>query len=250
MEPPAGLTNTTKVTHVPVHLRSFKLPAPRPTIAPKVTQALAELGATHARLVMPTRENSSHLESLLDATTTLIETKKAVDRVEQDIRVIKARLGISESEGADKESSPMDVDESKEDKGGEREGRAQSIVSARSGRGRKQVRCFPVRCFRVLRPRSHVVPCRRPRLTLQHQCPHAQGPRDKRGDDFSLLYASHIIQHFQSIEQNRMMLHLPQSCENRRKKLTMTATFENHVIHRTLGNDDWNSLSSAMHKTV
>lgn len=97
---------------------------------------------------MPTRENCSQLESLLDATTALIETKKVVDRVEQDARVLKARLGIRESESADrdhKESTPMDVDESKEDKNGEGEGedRAQSVISARSGRSRKQVRSFP-----------------------------------------------------------------------------------------------------------
>ena len=93
---------------------------------------------------MPTREGCSQLESLLDATTALIETKKVVDRVEQDIRVLKARLGIRESESADrdaKESTPMDLGESKEERDGEVEGRAQSIVSVRSSRGRKQVRC-------------------------------------------------------------------------------------------------------------
>lgn len=130
---------------MPVHLRSFKLPVPKPTIAPKVTQALAELGITYSRLVMPTRENCSQLESLLDATTALIETKKVVDRVEQDIRVLKARLGIRESQSADrdpKESTPMDVDESKEVRDAEGEGRAQSVVSARSGRSRKLVRYF------------------------------------------------------------------------------------------------------------
>jgi DNA methyltransferase 1-associated protein 1 len=92
---------------------------------------------------MPTRENCAQLESLLDATTALIETKKVVDRVDQDIRVLKARLGIRESQSADrdpKESTPMDVDESKDVRDGE--GRAQSIVSARSGRSRKQVCCF------------------------------------------------------------------------------------------------------------
>jgi len=145
VEPSAGSTNTTKVTHVPVHLRSFKLPVPKATIAPKVTQVLVELGITHTRLVMPTRENSSQLESVLDATTALIETKKLVDRVEQDIRVLKARLGIRESQSIDREgkgSTPMDIDESKEDKDaeGEIEERAQSIVSARSGRERKQLR--------------------------------------------------------------------------------------------------------------
>ncbi|KAG8218672.1 hypothetical protein J3R82DRAFT_4338 [Butyriboletus roseoflavus] len=145
VEPPTGSTNTTKIIHAPVHLRSFKLPVPKATIAPKVAQALVELGITYTRLVMPTRENCSQLESLLDATTALIETKKVVDRVDQDIRVLKARLGIRESESADrdgKESTPMDVDESKEDKDaeGEVEGRAESIVSARSGRSRKQSR--------------------------------------------------------------------------------------------------------------
>ena len=96
---------------------------------------------------MPTRDNCTQLESLLDATTALIETKKVVDRVEQDIRVLKARLGIRESESVDrdaKESTPMDVDESKEDRDGdgEHKGRAESVASARSGRGRKQVCCL------------------------------------------------------------------------------------------------------------
>ncbi|KAF8842735.1 hypothetical protein BDN67DRAFT_947157 [Paxillus ammoniavirescens] len=142
LEPPASSTNTTKVTHVPVHLRTFKLPVPKAAILPKVTQALAELGVTHSRLVMPTRENCAQLESLLDATTALVETKKVVDRVEQDIRVLKARLGMRESQSVDgdgKESTPMDLDESKDDdKDGEVDGRFQSVVSARSGRGRKQ----------------------------------------------------------------------------------------------------------------
>ena len=177
------------MTHVPVHLRSFKLPVARATIAPKVTQALAELGVTHNRLVMPTRENSSQLESLLEATTALIETKKVVDRVEQDIRVLKTRLGISDSENADgdgNESSPMDVDESREDKDGEGEGRAQSVISARSGRSRKQVCYFLVDKFRrTERARSRAAPCRFPRLTLLHHYLHVQGPRGRRGGKFS-----------------------------------------------------------------
>ncbi|KAF9226646.1 hypothetical protein BS17DRAFT_775926 [Gyrodon lividus] len=142
VEPPPTSTNTTKVTHVPVHLRSFKLPIPKAAIAPKVTQALNELGITHARLVMPTRENCAQLESLLEATSALLETKKVVDRVEQDIRVLKARLGMRDSESANgdgKESTPMDLDEPRDgDKDGEVDGRSQSVVSARSGRGRKQ----------------------------------------------------------------------------------------------------------------
>jgi DNA methyltransferase 1-associated protein 1 len=139
-----------------VHLRSFKLPAPKAALLPKVTQALTELGINHTRLVMPTRENCARLESLIEATTALIDTKKVVDRVEQDIRVLRVRLGRA-SEGAEddgKEGTPMDVDgdagagadidadaDADADAEGEVDGRAQSILSTRSGRGRKQVRC-------------------------------------------------------------------------------------------------------------
>jgi DNA methyltransferase 1-associated protein 1 len=106
---------------------------------------------------MPTRESCAQLESLLDATTALVETKKAVDKVEYGIQVLKARLGIRTSEGADGNAvtgadagasagDAMDVDEGNE--GGEAEaeveaevddGRAQSVVSTRSTRSRKHV---------------------------------------------------------------------------------------------------------------
>jgi len=123
---------------------------------------MAELGIPHVRLVMPTRENCAQLESLLDATSALVETKKVVDRVDQEIRILKARLGRKASEGsADAEAdpdadgdadadgetntgtgtgaaTPMNVDDGEGDPG-----RAQSVVSTRSGRSgrsRKQVR--------------------------------------------------------------------------------------------------------------
>ncbi|KAH7931212.1 hypothetical protein BV22DRAFT_1027445 [Leucogyrophana mollusca] len=147
-DPPASSTPVQKTTHVPAHLRSFKIPLPKTAIAPKVTQALTELGVQHARLVMPTRENCMQIESLLDAATALVETKKVVDRVEQEIRVLRVRLGMRGSEGlegggeddADKEAdkgrgTPMEIDEGKEE-----EGRAQSVASTKSARGRKQSR--------------------------------------------------------------------------------------------------------------
>lgn len=142
VEPPTS--SIPKVTHVPVHLRSFKLPAPKAAILPKVTQALTELGINHMRLVMPTRENCARLESLIEASTVLVDTKKVVDRVEQDIRVLKVRLG-RQSEGLDedgKEGTPMEVDRGAGVDGDVEykvDDRAQSIVSTRSGRGRKQV---------------------------------------------------------------------------------------------------------------
>ncbi|OJA09305.1 hypothetical protein AZE42_03129 [Rhizopogon vesiculosus] len=141
VEPPPSAV--TKVTHVPVHLRSFKLPAPKAAILPKVTQALTELGINHTRMVMPTRENCARLESLIEASTALIDTKKIVDRVEQDIRVLRVRLG-RQSEGPEedtKEGTPMEVEGGADGEGEvkpEVDGRAQSIVSTRSGRGRKQ----------------------------------------------------------------------------------------------------------------
>lgn len=141
VEQPA--TSSTKITHVPVHLRSFKLPAPKAAVAPKVTQALAEIGVTYSRLVMPTRDNCNKLDSLLEATTSLIEIKKIVDKVDQDIRMLRARLGLRESEGADgrmKEFSPMHGDEVKDGTEGEVDGRAQSVASTKSARGRKQSR--------------------------------------------------------------------------------------------------------------
>ena len=61
---------------------------------------------------MPTRENLLHLESLTDATTLLLETKKNVDRVEQDIRVMKAKILRRDGQlGGDGGETPMDVDQ-------------------------------------------------------------------------------------------------------------------------------------------
>lgn len=110
---------------------------PKAAIAPKVTQALAELGISLSRLVMPTRDNVAQLESLLEATMALIEMKRVVDKVDYDIEVLRTQLGLIESENLRTER--MDIDENIVDETGN-DGRAQSISSARSGRGsRKQV---------------------------------------------------------------------------------------------------------------
>jgi DNA methyltransferase 1-associated protein 1 len=139
----------TKAAHQPAYLRSFKLPVPKAAIAPKVTAALAELGISHSRLVMPTRDNSLLLESLIDATSALAETKRLVDKAEYEIRLVKTRLGMRESEGAEGEGEAeggasqgdrMNIDEATE--GAEvvgEDGRAQSVVSTRSARSRKHV---------------------------------------------------------------------------------------------------------------
>ncbi|EIW82342.1 hypothetical protein CONPUDRAFT_54287 [Coniophora puteana RWD-64-598 SS2] len=121
-------------SHTAAHLRSYKLPAPKAAIAPKVNQTLIELNITYARLVMPTRENSLQLESLIETTTSLLETKRLVDKLDQDIKVAKQRMGIRQSGEADEAS--MDVDDTHgEDAEG---GRSQSVVSTKSGRGRNK----------------------------------------------------------------------------------------------------------------
>jgi DNA methyltransferase 1-associated protein 1 len=132
-------TTVTKTSHQPVSLRSFKLPTPKIAIAAKVTQLLSEQGINHTRLVMPTRENCAQLEVLIEAATALLETKKVVDRVEQDIRLLKARL-LSKEGNVVGEDNAMDVDQETSGEGEALEGRSQSVVSTRSGgRGRKGV---------------------------------------------------------------------------------------------------------------
>ncbi|KAG6895413.1 hypothetical protein C0992_001375 [Termitomyces sp. T32_za158] len=83
---------------------------------------------------MPTRDNLSQLESLLDATAALIETKRLVDKVEYDIRLLKGRLGMRESQGAEREPTGdhMDVDEPNDGEIIGEDGRAQSVVSTRN----------------------------------------------------------------------------------------------------------------------
>ncbi|KAI0089333.1 hypothetical protein BDY19DRAFT_945299 [Irpex rosettiformis] len=133
-EVPQTTTTATKAAHQPVYLRSYKLPTPKSATGPRIAQIMGELGVSHTRLVMPTRENSAQLESLLEAAGALVETKKQVDRIEQEIRIAQERLGKS-SEGGDDEA--MDVDENDGEGEANEDGRAQSVVSTRSSRPRK-----------------------------------------------------------------------------------------------------------------
>jgi len=128
------------------------MPAPKATVAAKINQALAELGISASRLVMPTRDNMAQLEALIDLTAQLLETKRLVEKVEHDVAVLRNRVELRDEEdtleakmeGVD----TMDVDsQTGADAEGETEddtGRAESVISARSGRGvhRKQVSSF------------------------------------------------------------------------------------------------------------
>ncbi len=86
---------------------------------------------------MPTRDTLAQHEALLETITALVEMKKVADRVDQEIRTAKMRLGMRESETP--AETPMDVDEDAQAPDTPGEGRAQSVVSTRSGRSRKQV---------------------------------------------------------------------------------------------------------------
>ncbi|GJE84587.1 SWR1-complex protein [Phanerochaete sordida] len=137
--PQLTTATATKAAHQPVYLRSYKLPAPKSANAHKIAQVLGELGVSSTRLVMPTKDNCQKLEALLEAATALVETKKQVDKIDQEIRLAQERLGQGSAEGdadGEAEDDTMDVDEPAEEGG-----RSQSVVSARSvrsSRGRKQ----------------------------------------------------------------------------------------------------------------
>ena len=61
---------------------------------------------------MPTSQNILHLESLIDTTTLLLDTKKNVDRVEQEIRLMKAKVLRRDGQfGGEGGETPMDVDQ-------------------------------------------------------------------------------------------------------------------------------------------
>jgi DNA methyltransferase 1-associated protein 1 len=81
---------------------------------------------------MPTVTNVAKLDELVEATTLLLDIKKAVDRVDYEIGVAKGQLGIDDDRDNGNNEEAMDVDEDADE-------RAQSVASARSGRGRKQV---------------------------------------------------------------------------------------------------------------
>lgn len=94
-------TSTTKAAHQAIHIRTWKIPQPKSTLAPRIAQILSELGISSQKLVMPTRENVQMMDSLMQAASALAETKKQVDRVEHEIRVARKVLGMEEEEEAE-----------------------------------------------------------------------------------------------------------------------------------------------------
>ncbi|TFY54337.1 hypothetical protein EVG20_g9749, partial [Dentipellis fragilis] len=95
---PSANATTTKSSHQVACLRSFRIAYPKAAAAAKVSAVVQELGLRMDRVVMPTRDVLAQHEMLIEAAAALVETKKVVDRVEQDIRVARERLGLRESE--------------------------------------------------------------------------------------------------------------------------------------------------------
>ena len=118
------------------------------------------------RLVMPTEGNVAKLNALVDATVQLLEVKKAVDKAEADIRAMKEKLGMRESAGVEMDGDAGSVaDQSDVASVVEDFGRAQSVASVRSNRGRKQQVGFflffwECRSYVLLAPVSVSIVCR------------------------------------------------------------------------------------------
>ncbi|KAI0638499.1 hypothetical protein C8Q77DRAFT_1091472 [Trametes polyzona] len=134
-----------KAPHVPAHLRSTKIPTVKPPSATqRVAQVLNEIGISHNRLVMPTAENVAKLEPVLTNANQIVDVKKAIDKAEQDLRIAKARLAAlrgetSEEGSGDAPQTPMEVEEGA-DAESVVDGRAQSVMSTKSTRSRRQTR--------------------------------------------------------------------------------------------------------------
>jgi len=81
---------------------------------------------------MPTRENVAQLESLVEVTTQLAETKRQFDKIKYDIQVLKERSGIRHGDGEVKMEEG--VEDGLDGDGEGEDGRGQSL-----SRGRKHV---------------------------------------------------------------------------------------------------------------
>ena len=71
-------------------LRSSKLLISKPTIAQKVSNVFKELGVSE-KLAMPTAAVCEKMEKLQAAIQLMLDAKKNVDRVDQELRIATAR---------------------------------------------------------------------------------------------------------------------------------------------------------------
>lgn len=67
------------------------MPIPKANAATRIMEVLREMGINSQRLVMPTRDNLDMLSTVLQAASGLIDMKRQVDRVEQELRTLSAQ---------------------------------------------------------------------------------------------------------------------------------------------------------------
>jgi len=77
--------------HLPVYLRSTKLPVPRLNASVRISELVNEIGISTQKLVMPTRSNLEEFDALLIATGALVDMKRQVERVGQELRMLRAQ---------------------------------------------------------------------------------------------------------------------------------------------------------------
>lgn len=81
-----------KAAHKAVHLRSSLIPVPKAAAQPRINAIISETGVHLSKLVVPTAANIERMEALQAAAGGLADMKRLVDKVEQEVKVLKARL--------------------------------------------------------------------------------------------------------------------------------------------------------------
>ncbi|KAJ3092459.1 swr complex subunit [Quaeritorhiza haematococci] len=84
-----------------VHLRSSKISTVKNALQPRFNETLDELGIATTRPHMPTAAVMARYEELRQSVVTLLELKRHVDRAEHEIKVLKERKHILESEDSE-----------------------------------------------------------------------------------------------------------------------------------------------------
>ena len=81
---------------------------------------------------MPTRENLVAYEAVVDACAAIVDAKKGLDRIEQEIKTAKERLAIRDSQSQEGGGTPMDADGEEEDAVGSSRGQSRMPSVRRS----------------------------------------------------------------------------------------------------------------------
>ncbi|GAA5834378.1 hypothetical protein JCM9279_004300 [Rhodotorula babjevae] len=112
-----------------IAVRSSRLAPVKSGIAAKVSLALAETGIS-TQLVMPTKANLAKLDDLHSALGQMVELKKAVDRIQGEIRLVKKRRAALRGESEDPATSIKAEDDDGDKSAAARNKRSASVASS------------------------------------------------------------------------------------------------------------------------